>query len=178
MTLKTHDAIPTTWNAGDLLTWLFENSDYIPGTHVLTWEFAAEGATAAPLSINGTDNGDGRYNFELSTLTAGRWHWRVFVLDGSDKLTLERGVIAVKTVPVTGIDPRSHYKIVLDNITAVLENRATKDQLSYSFQGRSLQKTPLSELREFQRTYESLVAEERAAENPGSATSSTIKAQF
>ena len=39
-----------------------------------------------------------------------------------------------------------HVRRVIDAIEAVIERRATKDQKSYSIDGRSLERTPIDEL--------------------------------
>ena len=53
-------------------------------------------------------------------------------------------------------DPRSDNKIILDAITAVIKGRATKDQESYSINGRSLSRTPLKDLMDMQSHYQAL----------------------
>lgn len=62
------------------------------------------------------------------------------------------------------VDDRSHARIVLDAINAVLENRATKDQEEYQIGHRSLKRTPLNELYKFRQQYQGQVRSEELAE--------------
>jgi hypothetical protein len=75
---------------------------------------------------------------------------------------------------------RSHAKIVLDSIEAVLENRATMDQSSMSIAGRSLSRTPLPDLMELRDRYKAEYLKEiklaRIRNKQGSGN--TIKVKF
>jgi len=62
-------------------------------------------------------------------------------------------------------DPRSHVKITLDAIEAVIESRATKDQESYSINGRSLSRTPLKDLLMFRDKYKAEYLKEQRKES-------------
>ena len=53
----------------------------------------------------------------------------------------------------TNADVRSHAKKVLDAIEAVLENRASQDQMSYSIAGRSLSRMSIDDLMTFRNRY-------------------------
>jgi hypothetical protein len=50
-------------------------------------------------------------------------------------------------------ESRSHVKIVLDNIQAVLQKRSTKDQDNYAIAGRSLSRTSLEDLTKLEQEY-------------------------
>lgn len=66
----------------------------------------------------------------------------------------------------SGGDMRSHARITLENIRAVLEHRATQDQQRYTIETgnsrRELWRTPLPELRALERDYAARVAAEEA----------------
>lgn len=62
-----------------------------------------------------------------------------------------------------GSDVRSAAQRGLDNITAVLEKRATKDQDNYSINGRSLGRTPIESLIILKDHYRQEVAHEKRA---------------
>lgn len=90
----------------------------------------------------------------------GAYSWIAIVEKGSGP-SLERHIIDTGTCEVmegpteyiAGLDRRSHAKKVLDAIEAVILNRATADQLAYSINGRSLQKTPLPDLLKLRSLY-------------------------
>ena len=66
----------------------------------------------------------------------------------------------VKNLANTNADLRSHAKKVLDNIEAVLENRASIDQSSFSIAGRSLSRMSIDELLSFRDRYHAEYLEE------------------
>ena len=53
----------------------------------------------------------------------------------------------------TSIDVHSHARIVLSAIEAVIEGRASQDQMSYSIAGRSLSRMPIDDLLTFRDRY-------------------------
>lgn len=61
-------------------------------------------------------------------------------------------------------DVRSHSRIVLDNIRAVIEKRATQDQEKYVINNRELWRTPLRDLLHLESTYAARVRAEEAKE--------------
>lgn len=66
-----------------------------------------------------------------------------------DSYTIESGSVNLVNRAdqlTSGTDLRSFYKITLDNLQAVIQNKARKDQLSYSIAGRSLSKMTWEEL--------------------------------
>lgn len=62
------------------------------------------------------------------------------VSDGTDKYTIESAGLQILPNLTTDkpVDERHHVEKVLDAIEAVLEGKATKDQLEVTFQGRSI----------------------------------------
>ncbi len=58
-------------------------------------------------------------------------------------------------------DPRSEAEKALAAIQATLSNRATSDQLKLSFGGRSLEKTPLSDLLKLEQRFLNRVNQEK-----------------
>ena len=77
-------------------------------------------------------------------------------------------------------DNRSHAKKVLDAIQAVLENRASQDQMSYSIAGRSLSRMTIDDLMRFRDRYRAEYNREiklKRIKNKQD-TGNTIKARF
>ena len=161
---------------GDTLILEYENSDYssadydiwvslrgpssidlktgTTGTTIITsgsgWEITVTAATTATWIA-----GDYWY-----TVYAGKNAW-------AERYTAEQGtleLLANLSAQSAGYANKSHVKTVLDAIEAVIQGRATVDQMSYSIAGRSLEKTPLPDLIEFRRLYRAEYAAEKAAE--------------
>ncbi|WP_067096159.1 hypothetical protein [Marinomonas atlantica] len=59
------------------------------------------------------------------------------------------------------LDDRSNNERMLEAVQATLERRASSDQLKLAFNGRSLEKTPLSELMQLEQMYQRRVMIER-----------------
>jgi hypothetical protein len=97
------------------------------------------------------------------------------------RLTLDSGtfeVVANRDAATT--DPRSHPRIMVEKIEAVLEGRAGGDVASYSINGRSLTNIAIPELMEWRDRYRAEylreVRKERARN--GNATGSTVLVRF
>ena len=65
------------------------------------------------------------------------------------------------------LDTRSHEQIVVDNINALLEDRANLKQKSYSINGRSLERYGLDELLKLKHQYEWILKRRAAAKQKG-----------
>lgn len=80
-----------------------------------------------------------------------------------DRLTIEQGKITIlaNLAAPQPFDSRSHNKIMLDAITAVLEGRATSDVMEYTIGSRHLRKMAPMELEEWRGLYEQRVRIER-----------------
>jgi hypothetical protein len=101
----------------------------------------------------------------------GEYAWVAVVEKGSgeslQRRIVDTGTSEVKEGPaeyIAGLDKRSHAKKVLDAIEAVILGRATNDQLAYTINGRSLQKTPLPDLLRLRSQYQAEYQRELRAE--------------
>ena len=86
----------------------------------------------------------------------GDFHWYAFITRTSDseRIAVDDGYAKIKIdFTDTNADHRSHAKKVLDAIEAVLENRASQDQMSYSIAGRSLSRMSITDLMMFRDRY-------------------------
>ena len=101
-----------------------------------------------------------------SGYAAGRYAWSAVVTKGAEKHEVGRGTLVVlpDLTVATALDTRSHARKVLDAIAAVIENRATKDQMRYQIEGRELQRCPLEDLTRFRIFYAAEVAREEQTE--------------
>lgn len=73
-----------------------------------------------------------------------------------------------------GGDMRSHARIVLENINAVIEKRATQDQQKYTIDNRELWRTPIADLLKLRATYVALVRAEEATARGSNSFGQTI----
>lgn len=99
--------------------------------------------------------------------TAGTYKYVIYMTKSGERYQVESGTVEIKpdfTVLTSTADTRSHVKKVLDAIEAVIESRATVDQMSYSIAGRSLSRTPIAELLKLRQTYRTEYALEVKAE--------------
>lgn len=138
----------------------------------------AGGSNIGPLSA--TVNADGvRYDLQVAPAVTATWtagYYTIYRaveksgarqnLDGES----EDGAGQLRLLPnpatlAAGHDSRTHARKVLDAIEAVIENRATLDQESYQINGRSLNRTPISELLKLRTIYRNEVDAEYRAKN-------------
>jgi len=159
--------------AGDRVAWKRAdlNADYSNALYTLSYRLRLEGDGNTGYTITASASGTD-YIVEVASTTTntyvpGRYRWQAYITRNSDsaRITLESGSLEV--VPnrnVSTADPRSHAKIVLDAIEAVLESRATKDQMSYTIAGRSLSRMPITDLLTFRDKYKAEYQRELDAE--------------
>jgi len=160
--------------AGDRLAWKRTdlNTDYDNSLYTLKYSARLEGTGATEIEITASASGND-YLIEVAAAvtavyTAGTYHWQAYITRDSDseRVTIEDGtfkVIANRDSATT--DPRTHAKITLEAIEAVIESRATKDQMSYTIAGRSLDRMEIDDLLKFRGVYRAEVAAELRAAN-------------
>jgi len=149
---------PTTITRGDTVKWTISLPDYLPADGwTLKYAFIA---ASDQVTVTATDNGDGTHLVTISASSSeafeeGIYHWQAHVETGEaetlEKYTVRTGQVTIKERfedQESGYDARSFAKKTLDAIEAVLEDRATEKDLSYSIAGRSLSKMTLRELQE------------------------------
>ena len=101
--------------------------------------------------------GAGAYSYALRALEPGEDGAIEALESGSTRVLQDVALLAA------GHDARSHAEKVLEALEAVLEGRASKDQMSYSIKGRSLALTPLADLLAMRKAYRAELASQRAA---------------
>jgi len=155
---------PDTIVVGDRLLWRRDDlaNTYSPSSFSLTYEFHEDsgGGGSHKFAITATEADDTYYVEVASATTAsyadGDFIWNAFITRSSDaqRIRVDTGrTTVVKNLANTNADLRSHAKKVLDNIQAVLENRASVDQSSFSIAGRSLSRMSVDELLTFRDRY-------------------------
>ena len=164
---------PSVVYAGNRWAWVRDDlNDYGSG-YSLSYELTLEGGST-PVSLSATYS-DSKYTVEVSAATTaaytvGTYQWVALMTRDSDseRVQIASGTIEVKADPaVSTADPRSDVKVILDAIKAVIAQRATQDQMAYTINGRTLERTPIKDLlllRDvYQREYNSELKAERIA---------------
>lgn len=98
---------------------------------------------------------------QTSEFVPGKYAISVRVTDGTDVFEVESGPLSIIGDIAkfsSGHDPRGHAERVLSAIEAVIEGRASKDQQSYTINGRTLVRTSIAELLQLRETYRAEVA--------------------
>lgn len=106
---------------------------------------------------------------DTGTLTAGAYEYFEQLTKAAEIYEGGRGTLEVLPDLATQLagDVRSHARKVLEAIEAVIENRATKDQMAYQIAGRSLSLTPLADLLLLRDRYAAEVMDEETAAQLG-----------
>ena len=163
--LKIFSGDRAAWKRTDLGT------DYAPASYSLKYSARLENDGATEIEITASESGSD-YVVEVGQSTTaafrvGIYHWQAYIIRTSDseRVTVDSGTweVVVNRDAATS-DPRNHVKIVLDAIEATIEGRASKDQESYSIQGRSLSRTPIAELVALRDKYRAEWVREQRAE--------------
>lgn len=186
MTVAIPETEPQSFVIGDTVKWTKDLPDYLPAdSWVLSYALVLTGGQK---TITATDNSDGTHLATITAAnsagyTAGIYHWQAYVTKATERYMVDSGTIEALpnfATATTGFDNRSHVKTVLDAIEAVLESRATKDQQSYTIQGRTLARTPIPELialrKQYRNEYQQEVNKERTKN--GKASNQVIKVRL
>ena len=152
---------PSIFQAGDTVRWQKSLPDY--PTSIWTLRYFINGPQQIVLTAIARGND---YLIEISASTSATWaagsYWYEAVVERGTGAALERykiksGRLTIKPNPATlpaGYDGRSHVKKVLDALEATLQGKASRDQLSYTIEGRSIQKLSPAELVQWRNQYE------------------------
>ncbi len=147
---------PSSFYKGDNVSWTKTLADYPASIWTLTYYLRG----ASSLDINCTDDGDDHIatisDSQSAGLEVGDHWWQLIATKTGERKTIANGQLSVlqSLSDVSGAhDGRSHVKITLDNLNAMIENRATLDQQSYSIAGRSLSRMTPDEILKWRDTY-------------------------
>lgn len=178
---------PQEVTAGNTVKWNRDDLSNYPANDgwVLTYKFLnAAGKIEITASANGVNHSVSVPAATTANWAAGLYTWKAFATKAatSERYEVDEGVMRVEAnfAALSTLDSRSHNKKVLDAINAVIENRASLDQESYSILGRSLKRTPMADLLKLKDKYQALYNAEQNAENVrnGGAGKNRIKVQF
>lgn len=143
---------------GDTIKLTFDYSDYSAADYNL-WV-----ALRGPSSIDIKDGVSGvtitpsgsQFSVEITAATTANWtagdYWYAVYCGKtlwSERYTAETGTVKILSnlsAVSTTYDNRTHAKKTLDAIEAVIEGRASIDQMMYMIAGRQLSRTPIADL--------------------------------
>ena len=154
---------PDTLVVGDSWVWRRDDlvSDYPLDEYDLEYRFTEDSTGNTNAFTIAATEAESTYLVEIASavtasLTAGDYQWAAFIIRSSDnqRVVIDQGRTEIlPNLQNTTADLRSHAKKVLDAIEAVLENRASQDQMSYSIAGRSLSRMSIDDLMTFRNRY-------------------------
>lgn len=140
-------------------------------------------ALRGPTVIDLVAAADGRQHRLTATATEtaayapGLYAYSVRVTRGEDVVEIQNATVPVlpNLAQSAGGDMRSQNRIALDNIRAVLAERATLDQESYRINNRELYRTPIDDLVKLEAYYANRVRQEEAKARGKSKFGRTIR---
>ena len=171
MAFEIPTSVPAELNSGDLIKWKIPESDdfAIADGWALSYALVKAGKN---IEIVTSDAGDNHHLVNISAADSAKWpagdyKYYAYVTLGTDRHKVDEGSITINPNYAAlegGYDARSHWKIVLENVEAVIQGRATRDQSSYTINGRQLSRTPIADLIMLYNKAKSAVAGEERAE--------------
>lgn len=145
---------PTSFFAGDTVTWKILDPDYAAGTWTLKYVLVNDDAQ---ITISSTQSG----SYHLVTLakattaayTAGTYTWYSYVENSgpTERYNRRSGIMVIKTdysAETSGYDARTWTKIALDAIQARIHGNASTAQLARRVGDLSVQEMSLTQLLE------------------------------
>lgn len=158
--------LPARITIGDTVTWIETLSDYPAGASwVLTYSFTNRDAFFG--SSHAASGDDHEITIDTSELEVGEYQYTKKVTDTSETFTLEAGTLHVEpdlSADTAGVDRRSYAEKALEAIEAVLGGKASKDQTSYSLNGRALSRYSPDELNAWRASLRIEVSDEKETE--------------
>lgn len=116
-----------------------------------------------------------------ATWTPGTYHYVIRAQLGAEIDQVDSGSIIIQpdaAAMAPGAEVRTHAAIVLANIEAVLEKRATQDQQRYTINNRELWRTPIADLLLLRSTYRAIVYQEQCKARGQSIYGRSVRLRF
>ncbi len=175
------DAIPKTITAGESVSWRVSLADYpASSSWVLTYTLVkSDNQIQIAASASGADH---LVEIPFATTQAydpGEYDYQAHVSNGTERYRVGSGKIKILTdfsTQTDGYDNRSHNRKVLDALEAVIENRASKTQLTQTVGPVQIQHMSHDELMQAQKKYAFKCAREDL--RAGRKLKRTIKPKF
>jgi hypothetical protein len=142
--------IPQTLTAGDLWTWTESLSDYSAALYTLTFYFRGPQSFNSVAVASGADHVVTVTAAVTAELKPGVYDWQAraaLIATPTTVATVDVGRLTVEpNLANAAIDHRSFNVRVSEALEAVIEGRATTDQLAMSIAGRSLSRMTWDEI--------------------------------
>ncbi len=159
---------PTTFRAGDLLSWTKSLADYPANDGwALTYTLInSTGKITITASASGADFSVSVPAATTAPYVPGIYQWMARVSKALEIMTVASGTIEIlpNLATATTFDFRSHARTMLDAIEAAFEGRASSTQLSYSINGRTVEHLTPEQLIKWRNFYQLEVTKEAQAE--------------
>lgn len=172
---------PTAIFAGDSVSWKKALAEY-SATDGWALRYDLSGPATEAIQINSSADGSDHLIEIAAAVTAewaaGFYAWACRAVHGAERKTIATGTLEVKADPAAGADAKPHCKKVLDLLEAVIEGRATHDQLKYQIAGKSVERMGIEELLKFRRYYLDEWEGLQRAQQGKASSSYLIKARF
>lgn len=176
---------------GDQWAWKREDivTDYPTADYTLTYSMRLLSSAATEIALDSTYITESATAYTVIVpsavtvnLTKGDYSYQEYITNGSSqRISINEGFITIEAnLDADTSDPRSHARVVLDSLEAMLENRANIDQSSMSIAGRSLSRMTPEEIRDWYEFYRYRVSLEKKKDriSKGEATGQSIKVRF
>lgn len=156
--------------AGDTLKFTRELVDYLPADGwALSYALVIAGNQ---VTFTGSDNGDGTHLINVAASTTATWEpgtysWQSYVTKSGERYHIAAGTIEIKrnfAQQAYGYDARSHVKITLDALEAVIQGRASKEQKSHTIGDRAIEFMDPGDLIKWRNLYKKEYRREQKAE--------------
>ncbi len=171
MSIEQTNTIPESFYAGDKLVFEQSFSLYTPDFYSLKYIFI--NASGKIEVVADKDLVNNKFTVSLSSVDTAAYvagEYKVYYIleeiSTTNTETYELNRIEIKE-SISSLGNKvitTHNEKVLESIKAVIEDRATYDQMSYSINGRSLSRMPIKDLLYFKDYYQGLVNKEKDEE--------------
>lgn len=162
----TVNRMPAQMIAGDSLRLSIAGGDYPASEGWAVSLVLQKIAGGAPVTVNASDDG-GDWSIVISSAASGQLQpgphrYLIAATKAGDRSTIDHGQIEVLPDPAKPAqDQRSPARRALDAIDAVLEGRASSEDMKFTFaDGRALEKIPHADLLALRKHYARIVARE------------------
>lgn len=151
---------PVEFTAGDTVKWKIALPHY-PADDGWTLKYSFRGPEVHDVTAvaDGADHSVTIAKTLSITFAAGNYWWEAYASKAAERFKARFGQLKVlvnlETVDEV-FDNRTHVKKTLDALEALIEGKATRDQMSYSIEGRTISRFSLSELYDARARYAAL----------------------
>jgi hypothetical protein len=153
------DDIPEKIHAGDSIAWKKSLSDFpADDSWILSYYFTKSDLQITfNASADGSDHLVDLDNTETTSWQAGEYSYQALAIKGTETKTIDEGIIEILpnlAAASSGLEARPHIFIMREALRAMVQGKATKDQLSLSINNRSISTYSPSEVRQWLDNYE------------------------